>query len=131
MVVAATLMVSTMAIVAPLTVRAGRLWQDVRHRQLAIDALSNELERLTSMTEEQRTQEIGQLAPPAHLQDILPSVILNGELLPGPDGTRLILKLNWDRPGNPEPISLVGWLDSMPAGVDANRDQLESAEESP
>ena len=45
--VAAILMVSTMAIVAPLTVRTGRLWQDIRHHQLAVDTLSNELERLS------------------------------------------------------------------------------------
>lgn len=114
MVVAATLMVSTMGIVAPLTVRTGRLWQDSRRYQLVMDELSNELERLASLTAEQRQPAMADLAPPDHLQATLPSATLVAETIRDADGTRLLLSMNWDRPGNPKPVTLVGWLDSMP-----------------
>lgn len=115
MVVAATLMVTTMGIVAPLTVRTGRLWQDSRRQQLVMDELSNEFERLASLTAEQRDRAIADLAPPDHLQATLPSVTLVAETIRDADGTRLLLSMNWDRLGKPKPVTLVGWLDSMPS----------------
>ena len=88
LVVAATLMVSTMAIVAPLTLRTGRLWQDIRHHQLAVDTLSNELERLAGLTEEQRAVEMANLSPPSHLVSALPSIEISGETTRNGDGIR-------------------------------------------
>ena len=114
LVVAATLMVSTMAVVAPLTVRTGRLWLDIRHHQLAVETLSNELERLTGLTEEQRVMELASLAPPAHLVATLPSIKLSGETIRNDDGTQLRLSANWDRPGNTKSVSLIGWLTALP-----------------
>ena len=135
MVVAATLMVSTMAIVAPLTVRTGRLWQDARRHQLVMDELSNELERLTSLTAEQRERAIANLTPPEYLQASLPSATINAEIIRDGEGMRLLLSMNWDRLGNPKPVSLVGWLDSMPsqnAGqTDGTTIDPETAEASP
>jgi hypothetical protein len=115
MIVAATLMASTMAIVAPLTVRTGRLWQDSRRHQLVMDELSNELERLATLAPPQRERAIAELAPPDHLQASLPSATLTAETIRDANGTRLLLSMNWDRPGKPKPVTLVGWLDSMPS----------------
>lgn len=126
LVVAATLMVSTMAIVAPLTVRTGRLWQDIRHHQLAMDELSSELERLVSLTSEQREQAIADLVPTDDLQASLPSPTLSAETIRDADGTRLRLSMNWTRAGKPKPVTLVGWLDSLPGNT-----ELESSEVAP
>ncbi len=115
MIVAATLMASTMAIVAPLTVRTDRLWQDSRRHQLVMDELSNEFERLATLAPLQRERAIAELAPSDHLQASLPSATLTAETIRDADGTRLLLSMNWDRTGKPKPITLVGWLDSMPS----------------
>lgn len=135
MIVAATLMASTMAIVAPLTVRTGRLWQDSRRHQLVMDELSNELERLTRLPAEQRKRAIADLTPPDYLQTSLPSATFAAETIRDGDGTRLLLSMNWDRPGKPKPVTLVGWLDSMPsqnAGqTDGATDHPKSSEASP
>jgi hypothetical protein len=135
MVVAATLMVSAMAIVAPLTVRTGRLWQDSRRHQLVMDELSNELERLVSLTPKQRERAIAGLTPPNYLQTSLPAATLTAETIRDGDGTRLLLSMNWDRPGKPKPLTLVGWLDSMPSQnatqTDGASGNSESSEASP
>ena len=131
MIVAATLMASTMAIVAPLTVRTGRLWQDSRRHQLVMDELSNELERLTTLTPPQRERAIAELAPPDHLQASLPSATLTAETICDADGTRLLLSMNWDRPGKPKPVTLVGWLDPMPSMNATKTDAASSNPASP
>ena len=134
MVVAATLMVSTMGIVAPLTVRTGRLWQDSRRQQLVMDELCNELERLTALPAEQRERAIANLTPSDYLQTSLPSATLTAETIRDGDGTRLLLSMNWDRNGKPKPVTLVGWLDSMPsqsasqtAGAPSNSEPSQAA----
>ena len=62
LVVAATLLVGIMSFVAPLAVRSGRLWQDSRHYRLALDELSNQLERLTSLDEGERDAALAELS---------------------------------------------------------------------
>jgi hypothetical protein len=103
-----------MSVVASLTVHCGRLWQDTRHQQLVMDELSNELERLISLDSDERDKAIALLAPSEHLQSTLPSAEIIAETVRDTDGVRLVLSLNWDRPGNPRPVTFVGWLDPLP-----------------
>jgi hypothetical protein len=114
LVVAAALMVSVMAVIAPLTVHSARLLQDTRHQQLVMDELSNELERLTMLAPDERDKAIAELVPSEHVRWMLPSAEITAETVRDEDGVRLVLSLNWDRPGRPRPITFVGWLDSTP-----------------
>jgi hypothetical protein len=114
LVVAATLTVTVMSIIASLTVRCGRLWQDTRHQQLVMDELSNQLERLSSLPADQRDRALTQLAPSQHLRSALPSAEITAETIRDDHGVRLVLSLNWDRPGNPLPVTFVGWIDPLP-----------------
>ena len=121
LVVSATLLVTIMGIVAPLTVRSGRLWQDSRHRQLAMDELTNQLERLTALPPQQRQRAIADLVPPPHLRAAMPSAVITAETIRDEEGTRLVLRLIRDGDGpklrSPSPITLVGWLDPLPGDI--------------
>jgi len=114
LIVAATLLVVIMSVVASLTVRSGRLWQDSRHFPLAVDELSNQLERLTSLDEASRAEAITKLSPSIQMLDTLPNPVLTAETLADESGTRLVLHLAWDRLGKSSPVTLVGWVDPLP-----------------
>ena len=122
-VVAASLLVAMMATIAPLTVRSGRLWQDSRHLQLAMDELSNQMELLISLTPDQREAAMAKLAPSDHLLAALPEAVLNAESVRDQDGVRIVLKLSYGPPQpRPMPVTLIGWLDPMPEGTEPTED---------
>lgn len=114
LVVAATLLVTAMSVVAPLAVRSGRLWQDSRHYRLAMEELSNQLERLTALEAVERAAAIVEVAPSPQVSTALPNPVLSVETLTDENGTRLVLRLAWDRLGPSAPVTLVGWIDPLP-----------------
>ena len=120
--VAATLLVSVMSVVAPLAVRSGRLWQDSRHYQLALDELSNQLERLTSLDAAALEAALAELTPSQPVRDSLPNPVLSAETIDDAESRRLVLRLQWDRVGPAEPLTLVAWLDPLPMASDLNAD---------
>ena len=109
-VVAATLVVSMIGIVVPVTVRIGRVWQSTRQYRLACNELSNQMELLTSISETQCEAELSHLKTSDMLAEALPGACLQGELVRDHDGTRLVLSLDWERGSKSVPIALVGWL---------------------
>jgi len=112
--IAATLVVSMIGLFAPLSVRIGRVWQSTRQYRLAFNELANQMELLTSLGEPDCQAALPGLKLSGQFVDTLPGSQLNGELVSDEDGTRLILRLNWDRGSKSEPLSLVGWLDAAP-----------------
>ncbi len=107
--VAATLLATMITTVMTLTVRGGRLRQQTRQHQLALDELANQLQRLLSLDDDARAASLRELEPSPHLQSSLPGCTLKAET-PGDD--RLVLSLNWDRPIDSVPVRLTGWTDA-------------------
>ncbi|QDT00792.1 type IV pilus modification PilV family protein [Adhaeretor mobilis] len=112
--VAATLLVVALSVVGSLTVRTGRLWQDSRHYRLALDELSNQLDRLTTLDQANLATAIQEIKPSEQIEAALPNPKLSVELLSDEYGTRLLMQLAWDRLGKSSPVSLVGWVDPLP-----------------
>jgi prepilin-type N-terminal cleavage/methylation domain-containing protein len=111
LIVAATLLIGAMSIVAPLAVRSARLQQDSQHYQLALDELSNQLERLTGLDADALETALAKLTPSPTVRDVLPHPVLSAETIVDDDGRRLVLQLQWDRVGPARPLTLVAWLD--------------------
>jgi len=114
LIVAATLLVVLMSVVGTLTVSSGRLWQDTRHYRLAIDELSNQLDRLTALDDTRLTTAIAELSASPQIRSALPNPVLTAESLADENGTRVVLQLAWDRLGKSRPVSLVGWTNPLP-----------------
>ncbi len=115
LVVASGLLVTVMAIMAPLAVRTSRLWQDSRRQQLAVEELAGEIERLTALDSAARTEAMQSLSPSESLASAAPSAEIQAETVTDDEGTRIILTLNWNELDYPRaPIQLVGWLDPLP-----------------
>lgn len=112
--IAATLVVSTIGLFAPMSVRIGRVWQSTRQYRLAFNELANQMELLTSLGVARCEAALPSLTLSSKIADALPGSQLNGEMVSDEDGTRLILSLNWDRGSKSEPLSLVGWIEIVP-----------------
>ncbi len=121
LIVAATLLITALSLLVTLSFRTGKLWQDSRHYQLAVQELTNQQERLTSLDETALDTALTELVVSAAMQNALPNPRLTGKKISDDDGTRVLLEINWDRLGTAHPLSLVGWI-APPA---------EAAEETP
>jgi Tfp pilus assembly protein FimT len=110
LIVAAALLISVLSLVAPLAVRSGRLQQDSRHYQLALDELSNQLEQLTSLDAAALETALAELTPSPTVRDVLPNPVLSARMVAAADGRRLVLHLQWDHVGPAEPLTLIAWL---------------------
>ena len=111
LVVACGLLSSLMLLVVPSAIRMGRVQQATRHERIALDEVTNQLERLTQLPVNELPQEIDQLAPSDFAMGGLPNPELSGTLQNSEDGYRLALEISWDRPGQPEaPLTVATWV---------------------
>jgi hypothetical protein len=96
-VVACTLLVSLMLIVVPSAFRIGRLQQAIRQDRIAMDEVTNQLERLTQLPLDQLKQELDTLTPSEFAASRLPGPELSGTLQDSDAGYRLAVELSWNR----------------------------------
>jgi hypothetical protein len=108
--VSLTLLVTLISVATPLVVRHAQLLKSHRNYRLALDELSNQLDRLATVPVDRLPTAIDGLAPSEFVAKRLPGARLEGELAAAEIGTRVTLKLSWNEPGrNEHPVSLAAW----------------------
>jgi hypothetical protein len=115
--VAFTLLVTTISVAAPLVVRHGRLLKSQRDYRLALDELSNQIDRVSALSADELPAAMKELVPSAFISERIPSAQLTGDLQPTEIGTRVVLTISWNASqGRKESISLAAWIisPSMP-----------------
>lgn len=127
--VAASLLVCMIGILTPLTVRTSRLWRESRQVRLAMGELSNQLDVLTSLDPDALAESLEDLAVSEEAELALPNANLRGEKVSDEHGTRLVLKIDWDRPVKAVPLALVGWIDA--AAVESDERSESATDDSP
>jgi hypothetical protein len=116
-----TLLLTAISVVTPLVVRHGRMLKSHRNYRLALDELSNQIDRLTALSPDKLPQEVKQLSPSTFVAERLPGARLSGELQPIESGTRVTLKLSWnDVERDRAPVTLAAWVfpSQFPNGAD-------------
>jgi hypothetical protein len=116
-IVAAVVIVAGLATLTPLAVSQSRLALDARHERMALDALSNELARLTALNIAEVPAALQSLAAPDWLQAVLPEARLHGELIDDAEGPRIALHASWPT-GATSALrmrTLTGWLIGPPS----------------
>jgi hypothetical protein len=109
--VAFTLLTSVLSVSTPLVVRHGRLLAAHRQYRVALDELTNQLDRFTALPPEDVTRAVQQLAPSPFAVARLPGVKLQAQLAPADVGQRLTLTIAWgERERRQAPLSLAGWM---------------------
>lgn len=116
--VASSLLVTTVAMIGAATVNAHRLLHSGREYRVAVDELSNQMEYLLSIDSQRLASAIESLQPTAHAQSLLDAPSITGEIIESDDGRRLELQLQWTRPGEAAPLLLVGWLSEGATDLD-------------
>jgi hypothetical protein len=110
-IVAFTLLSGVLGALAPLVVKHRRLLTAQRDYRLALDEVSNQLERLTALPEGEISAALQSLKPSEFAVAKLPGAALRGELESIDYGQRLRLELTWDEPQRRgAPVSLAAWI---------------------
>ena len=111
LVVAFTLLSVVLTVATGLVVQHGRLLKIHRDYQVALDEVSNQLERLTALPAGDLPAALEQLKPSTFAAERLPGAELRGELVPADPGQRLILEFTWDEPQRRSaPVRLAAWV---------------------
>jgi hypothetical protein len=106
-----TLLTTVLSLSAPLVVRHGRMLIGHRHYRIALDELTNQLDRLTALPVDEVPAAIQQLSPSEFAAARLPGVKLQSRLESADIGQRVILTITWDEPERRKaPISLAAWI---------------------
>lgn len=108
--VAAMLLVTVISFVASLTFRIGLVWKDTAHHRVAVNELSNQLERLTLLPPEEVMAALEELRPTQLASRTLSEPKLTGQWIEDEWGGRVVLRLNWRRQHEGKPVEMVGWL---------------------
>ena len=122
-IVAATLLLSMIGLVIPMSIRSGKILRDARYYQMAMNELSNQFDYLSSLSDAQREAALTQLQVSDQVRQSLTNASLDASQSTTEDGVRLTLSLNWDRGVDAKPVQLTGWLTSSIA--DSTTAQLE------
>lgn len=116
--VAFGLLSTVLALSTPLVVQHRRLLTAQRDYRLALDELSNQLERLTALPGSDLAPALDKLKPSGFAAAKLPGAELRGELAAADVGQRLTLRLSWDEPGRKAaPVVMAAWVFPKPANA--------------
>ena len=119
-VVACTLLSSLMLLIVPSAIRIGRVQQTLHQERIAMDEVTNQLERLTQLPLDQLQQEMEKLTPSELAASRLPNPELRGVLEKPEDGYRLALEISWNSPGRREaPLRIATWIYPASTGEDS------------
>src|ERR1041385_154336 len=90
-----TLLMTAMSVATPLIVRHERMVKSHRNYRLALDELSNQMDRLTALQSDKLSQAVKQISPSSFISERLPGARLSGELQHADFGTRVKLTIFW------------------------------------
>ncbi len=111
--VALTLLMSVLSVSVTLIVRHGRLLVTQRHYRLALDELSNQMDRVTTLPPGEVAQALPQLAASSFVAERLPAAKLTAEAMPTDIGQRVVLRLTWNEQ-HEQTVAMTGW--ALPRG---------------
>ena len=104
-----TLLTSAMTLSLPLVVRHGRLLSAQRDYRVALDEVSNQLERITAITPDQVPNALERLTVSPAAAEKLRGATLSGELTPVDIGGRVMLRLTWAGLHGPT-VTMSAWV---------------------
>ena len=117
-----------LAMSTPLVVAHGRMLKAQRNYRLALDELSNQLDRLSALPSAELPTAVGQLTPSALTASRLSGATLRGRLAEADGDQRVTIEIWWDEPNRQAaPLRLTAWITPPPVATA----EASSSEESP
>jgi len=110
-----TILMAVISISTPVIVRHGRLLHKQRDYRVALDELTNQLDRLSSLPASELLAEVQKLTPSPFVTERLPGAKLTGEIAAADPASRVILRIVWNEAGRDEaPLTLAAWVPNSP-----------------
>ena len=108
-IVALTLLLSVLSLSVSLILRHGHLLTAQRHYRQALDELSNQMDRVTALPEDEVPQALKQLSLSPFAVARLSAAKLSADLKPGDMGQRITMRLTWNE-SHEQIVSMTGWI---------------------
>ena len=99
-----------MSCMSALIVRIDSVWKDTGHHRVAMNELSNQIERLTLMSPNEVDAAVSELKPSLLASRTLSDARLSGSVVDDEWGRRVILQIDWRRKHPGQPMTLTAWL---------------------
>jgi hypothetical protein len=108
-IVSLSLLMSALSLSLPLIVQHGRLLIEQRNYRLALDELSNQLDRLSAANADDLPGALRKIAVSPFTAERLHNAKLASDLKPTDVGLRLTLKLTWKN-AHEQKVALAAWI---------------------
>jgi hypothetical protein len=119
-----TLLSSVLAFSGPMIVRHNRLLRAQRDYRLALDELSNQIDRVLATPTDKQAAAVDALTVSETTAERLPGAEIRGQIAATDEGSRLTVELTWNEPNRQAaPVRLTAWLSPEPANQDAEKEQ--------
>jgi len=110
LVVSAAMLVVVMTFSTTLIVHIDHIWKEIGHHRIALNELSNHLDRLTHLEPAELDHAIESIAASPEAQRTLASPNLTAGRVNDEFGDRIVLRLDWRRRYPGRAVELVAWL---------------------
>jgi len=110
LVVSAAMLVVVMTFTATLIVKIDHIWKEIGHHRIALNELSNQLDRLTHLEPAALEHAMESIAASPEAQRTLASPNLTAQRVNDEFGDRIVLRLDWRRRYPGRAVELVAWL---------------------
>ncbi len=110
LVVAGSVLITATGLVATSAVGSQRLHRQEQQYRVAVDELSNQLERLTLMQEDELKMALEELRVSDWAAQSLTGAVLAGISIDDEQGERVVLTIHWAHIGKAKPLTAVGWM---------------------
>lgn len=109
-VVAASILIGVMSLVASMIYRTNLIWKDVHRQRVAVCELSNQLESLTTLSIEEAQMRIQSLECSPKVAAVLADVQLQAQWIDDALGPRISLEISWKSTCPVRPVSMTAWM---------------------
>jgi len=110
LVVASSMLIVVMTFATTMIFKIQSVVKETRYERIAVNELSNQLEKLTIMELEQAKTAIESLAASDDCKSVLNEPKLTGAVVQDPIGHRVDLQIGWQSVNVRKPIRLSGWI---------------------
>jgi len=118
-----SVMTIVMTLATTMALNINRVWRDIEHQRLAVCELSNQLEELTQLAEEELIEKVKQIEPSEFCTQGLHEPQISGKLTSDDLGQRIDLELIWKQQPVDRKVRLSGW--ARDRGLDAAEQENE------
>ena len=109
-VVSAFLLAALISCMVGMNYRLLAVAKDTKHYQLALHEAANQVDLLTAGGLDDLDARIEKTTLPEEVLRALPGGKINVQKIDDQSGTKVVVRIRWDRPGEPALVELTGWV---------------------